>query len=57
MNDGPAFSDEGRYFYFYQMKLPSLTVTIDNLDGQVKVRAVASVGSEGICMRFNWGWG
>jgi hypothetical protein len=57
MNDGPAFSDEGRFFYFYQMKLPSLTVTIDNLDGQTKVHAVASGGSEGIFIRFDWGEG
>ena len=26
MNDGPAFSNEGRPFLFYQMKLPPLFI-------------------------------
>jgi hypothetical protein len=35
----------------------SLSVTIDNFDGQTKVHAVASGGSEGVFMRFDWGAG
>ena len=35
----------------------SLTVTIDNFEGETKVHAVASGSSEGMFMRFDWGAG
>ncbi len=44
-------------YYMRSNNRTSLTVTIDNLDGQTKVHAVASGGSEGIFMRFDWGAG
>lgn len=44
-------------YYMRSGNRASLTVTIDNLDGQTKVHAVASGGSEGVFMRFDWGAG
>jgi len=35
----------------------SLTVTTDNFEGQTKVHAVASGGSQGMFMCFDWGAG
>ncbi len=44
-------------YYMRSSNRASLTVTIDNLEGQTKVHAVASGGSEGMFMRFDWGAG
>ncbi|HJF32897.1 MAG TPA: DUF6054 family protein [Sporosarcina psychrophila] len=44
-------------YYMRSSNRASLTVTIDNLAGQTKVHAVASGGSEGMFMRFDWGAG
>ncbi|MHA6259887.1 DUF6054 family protein [Sporosarcina sp. CAU 1771] len=54
--------DEYQFFVFilekYYMRSSnraSLTVTIDNFDGETKVHAVASGGGEGVFFRFDWG--
>ena len=44
-------------YYMRSSNRASLTVTIDNLEGQTKVHAVASGSSEGMFMRFDWGAG
>ena len=44
-------------YYMRSSNRASLTVTTDNLEGQTKVHAVASGGSEGMFMRFDWGAG
>jgi hypothetical protein len=44
-------------YYMRSNNRASLTVTVDNLEGQTKVHAVASGSSEGIFMRFDWGAG
>jgi hypothetical protein len=44
-------------YYMRSSNRASLSVTIDNFDGQTKVHAVASGGSEGVFMRFDWGAG
>jgi len=44
-------------YYMRSGNRASLTVTLDNLGGQTKVHAVASGGSEGMFMRFDWGAG
>ncbi len=44
-------------YYMRSSNRASLTVTIDNFEGQTKVHAVASGGSEGMFMRFDWGAG
>lgn len=44
-------------YYMRSSNRASLTVTIDNLEGQTKVHAVASGGSEGMFLRFDWGAG
>jgi hypothetical protein len=44
-------------YYMSSSNRASLTVTIDNLEGHTKVYAVASGGSEGMFMRFDWGAG
>jgi len=44
-------------YYMRSSNRASLTVTLDNLGGQTKVHAVASGGSEGMFMRFDWGAG
>ena len=44
-------------YYMRSNNRASLSVTIDNLEGKTKVHAVASGGSEGIFIRFDWGAG
>jgi hypothetical protein len=44
-------------YYMRSSNRASLTVTTDNLEGQTKVHAVASGGSQGMLMRFDWGAG
>ena len=44
-------------YYMRSSNRASLTVTIDNLEEQTKVHAVASGGSQGMFMRFDWGAG
>ncbi|WP_172370661.1 DUF6054 family protein [Sporosarcina jiandibaonis] len=44
-------------FYMRTNNRASLTVTIDNFDGETNVRAVAAGTSEGLVMRFDWGAG
>ncbi len=44
-------------YYMRSSNRASLTVTIDNFEGQTKVHAVASGGSEGMFLRFDWGAG
>ena len=44
-------------YYIRSSNRASLTVTVDNFDGETKVHAVASGGSEGVFFRFDWGAG
>lgn len=44
-------------YYMRSNNRASLTVTIDNFEGETKVHAVASGSSEGVFFRFDWGAG
>ena len=44
-------------YYMRSKNRATLTVTVDNFDGETKVHAVASGGSEGVFFRFDWGSG
>ena len=44
-------------YYMRSSNRASLAVTIDNFGGETKVHAVASGGSEGVFLRFDWGAG
>lgn len=44
-------------YYMRSGNRASLTVTIDNFEGETKVHAVASGGSEGVFLPFDWGAG
>ncbi|MEK4243902.1 DUF6054 family protein [Psychrobacillus sp. FSL K6-2684] len=44
-------------FYYRTSNRASLTITLDNLEGDTKVHAVASGGGQGAFLRFDWGAG
>lgn len=44
-------------FYYRTSNRASLTITLDNLEGDTKVHAAASGGGQGAFLRFDWGAG